>query len=76
MATEVLQSTPERLKAAGSAVADAKDALQLKLQLRDRLVRRAVDEGMSVRQVAAAAGITSGRVSHIMATPEDEDGDE
>lgn len=64
---EVLTDMRPRLTAAAADVADAHDAYRASLELRDELVVRAVDEGMSQRAVAAAAGIRVGRVSAILA---------
>lgn len=73
---EVLQPMPVRLAAAAVEVADADAALRDARRRRDRLVREAVDEGMSQRAVGAAAGLTGPRVSAILGTVDDDDDDQ
>lgn len=69
----VITDMKARLEAAGTAVADATEVLRAARELRDQLVVAAVDQGMSLRAVAAAAGITSARVCAILAVPPAED---
>jgi hypothetical protein len=74
MAKEVLQSMPDRLKAAQYDVADAADGYALAVKLRDALVRQAADDGMHHRAIAAAMGFKSmGNVSRILAKPDEDD---
>lgn len=72
-AREVLKPMPERLAAAAVEVADAELALKLARRRRDGLVRDAIEEGMSNRACAAAAGITGPRVSAICGTTDADD---
>ena len=73
MATVVLTDMKPRLTTAAEAVKSARDALGAEVETRDALVVAAVDHGMSLRAVAAAAGISCSRVIAIMATPRDDD---
>ena len=72
--TEVAQDLPTRLRASAAAVRDAKKAYDLRVKQRDQLVREAIDEhGMSQIAVADLAGVVKGRISAILAKPDDED---
>lgn len=61
----VLTDMKPRLQAAAIAVADAHKAYKLALEVRDELVETAINEGMSQRQVAAAAGFAPSRIQGI-----------
>ena len=67
MSTEVRTDVTPRLKAAAAAVTDTRDAYHLALDQRDELVVEAVDQGISQRTVATAAGVQVGRISAILA---------
>lgn len=69
----VITDMKPRLEAASAAVSDAAEALTDARRLRDELVVTAVDQGMSLRAVAAAAGITSARVCAILAASQLDD---
>jgi predicted XRE-type DNA-binding protein len=72
--TEVAQDLPTRLRAAATAVSDAKTAYDLRVRQRDQLVREAIDDhGMSQIAVAQLAGVVKGRISAILAKPDDDD---
>lgn len=66
MAPAVLTDMNPRLQAAAAAVASARDSHLAKLELRDELVVAAVDQGMSQRVVARAAGVSVARVCAIL----------
>jgi predicted XRE-type DNA-binding protein len=72
--TEVAKDLPARLRAAVAAVKDAKKAYELRIQHRDQLVREAIDEeGMSQIAVADLIGVAKGRISAILAKPDDDE---
>lgn len=72
--SEVAQDLPTRLRASAAAVKDAKKAYDLRVQQRDKLIREAIDEeGMSQIKVADLAGVVKGRISAILAKPDDDD---
>ena len=62
----VLTDMNARLRAAAAAVTDHRDAYRAAVEQRNALVVTAVDEGMSQRAVAAAAGIAVSRVSGLL----------
>ena len=66
MATTVLTDMKPRLEAAAAAVRSAKDKHLAELEVRDQLVVAAVDQGMSQRVVARAAGVSVARVCAIL----------
>lgn len=73
-AAEVAQDLPTRLRKSAAAVKDAKSAYDLRVQQRDRLIREAIDdEGMSQIAVAELAGVVKGRISAILAKPDDDE---
>lgn len=59
----------DRLRQASVDVRDAKQAYDDRLKLRDRLVEDAVDAGVPQRTIAAAAGISRGLITQILARP-------
>lgn len=64
-----------RLEKAASEVADSKDAYDLAVEQRDRLVLEAIDlHGMSHQGVAAAIGVAKGRISAILASSQPDAG--
>jgi predicted XRE-type DNA-binding protein len=70
---EVAQDLPTRLRAASKAAVDAKEALQLRLKHRNRIIFEAIDDhGMSQQEVAAIVGVAKGRISAILANPDDD----
>lgn len=69
MTTTVLTDMNPRLEAAAAAVKDSEEALAAAREQRDRLVVTAIDQGMSQRAVARAAGISVARVCAILALP-------
>jgi predicted XRE-type DNA-binding protein len=72
--TEVAQDLPSRLRKAAAAVGDAKGAYELRIRQRDQLVREAIDEhSMSQIAVADLAGVAKGRISAILAKPDDDE---
>jgi hypothetical protein len=62
----VLTDMNERIRTSAAAVQSTKDAYQAALDLRDELVETAINEGMSQRKVAAAAGIAVSRITGIL----------
>jgi len=71
---EVAQDLPTRLKKSAAAVKDAKGSYELRIKQRDQLVREAIDEhGMSQIAVADLAGVAKGRISAILAKPDDDE---
>lgn len=64
----VLVGMVDRLRRAGLAVNDAREAYDAARELRDALVIQAIDEGMQQQVVAAAAGISRSRVIAILST--------
>lgn len=62
----MLTDMKPRLEAAAVAVASARDKHLAELEVRNQLVVAAVDQGMSQRQVARAAGVSIARVSAIL----------
>jgi predicted XRE-type DNA-binding protein len=74
MPTEVAQNLPARLKAAAADVGDTRKAYELSLAARDELIVEAIDvEGMSQKAVADLAGVAKGRISAILAKPDDDE---
>lgn len=66
--TEVARDLPTRLRKAAAAVADARKAYELSLELRDEIIVEAIDEhDMSQIAVAELAGVAKGRISPILA---------
>jgi len=61
----------ERLRAVAAELEQAADALAAAKQRRHALVCEAVDQGMSHRYVASAAGISGGMVHKLLATSSD-----
>ncbi|MDO8107161.1 hypothetical protein Q6348_08120 [Isoptericola sp. b441] len=74
MVSTVLTDMNPRLEAAAAAVADAREVLDDVREQRDMLVVAAIDQGMSQRAVAKAAGISVGRVVAILAGSQPEEG--
>lgn len=73
MPQTVIEDLSPRLKKAAAEVTDARDAYRLRVKALKKLVVQAVDEGMSQRQIAAAAGYKSaGRITQILAEGEDD----
>ena len=66
MSTTVISDLAPRLKAAGAAVRSAHEHLSAERELRDELIVAAVDNGMSQRQVAAAAGVSLALVTKVL----------
>lgn len=64
----VLSDMKPRLEKAAAAVVDARDAYNAALEQRNELVLAAVDNGMSQRQVAKAAGVSVGRITALLLT--------
>lgn len=56
---EVLVDLPTRIATAAAVVRDAAASHKLAVEVRDKLIVQAVDEGMSQRAVAKAAGFKS-----------------
>lgn len=74
MPSTVLEDLAPRLKKAREAADDARDAYRLRMATLKRLVVQAVEEGMSQREVAKAAGYASaGRITAILADSGDDD---
>lgn len=72
MPSTVLEDLTPRLQAAAAAVADARGALTLRVAALKSLIRDAVEEGMSQKQIAAAAGYRSpARITQILAEGDD-----
>jgi predicted XRE-type DNA-binding protein len=72
--SEVVQDLPTRLAAAAAAVSDAQGALKLRLRHRRELILEAIDhEGMSHQAVAKLIGVAKGRISAILAAPDDDE---
>lgn len=72
-AAEVAQDMPTRLRKSREAVKDAKSAYDLRLTHWKGLIREAIDEhGMSQLEVAKLAGVAKGRISAILAEPDDD----
>lgn len=72
--TEVAHDLPDRLRAAAAAVADAQSALTLRLKHRRELILEAIDdEGMNHQEVAKLIGVAKGRISAILAKPDDDE---
>jgi hypothetical protein len=65
--SEVVPDLLPRIAAAKRAVEDATDALKDRRQQRDDLIVRAVDAGVSQREIAAAAGVKQPRIIRILA---------
>ena len=71
---EVAKDLPARLRASQQAVKDADGALQLRLAHRKSLILEAIDhEGMSQKAVAQILGVAKGRISAILASPDEEE---
>lgn len=68
---EVVPDLLPRITAAAHAARDAEDAWRLRVRHRDQLVTSAVDAGVSQRSIAAAAGLSKGRVIAILANSQD-----
>ena len=73
MPTDVLTDMKPRLEAAATAVTSARDKHHAEMQLRDQLVVAAVDQGMSQRAVARAAGVSVARVCAILVNSDPDD---
>lgn len=67
---EVLSDLAPRLRAAAATVADATEQLRLARQHRDELVVQAVEEGMTQKRVAEAAGVSAPHVTRILLSAE------
>jgi hypothetical protein len=63
---EVVPDLLPRIQRAAAEARDAVDAAQLAQRLRDQLIVQAVDAGISQRHVAAAAGVSKGRIIAIL----------
>ena len=68
MVSTVLTDMSPRLVAAAGAVKDAREALADATEVRDQLVVQAIDQGMTQRAVATAAGVSVPRVCAILAS--------
>jgi len=68
---QVVPDLLPRITAAALAASDAEDAWHLRVRQRDQLVSKAVDAGVSQRQIARAAGLSKGRIVGIMAGSQD-----
>jgi hypothetical protein len=68
---EVVPDLLPRITAAAHASHDAEDAWRLMIRQRDQLVVSAVDAGVSQRSIAAAAGLSKGRVIAILCNSQD-----
>lgn len=66
----VLSDLTPRLEAAARAVKDAEVEYKLSLEQRDTLVVQAIDEGMTGRRVAQAAGVSQPHIIRILARSE------
>jgi predicted XRE-type DNA-binding protein len=65
---EILPELPERLRAAGRAVRDAKQTLAAEQERRDRVIVQAIDEGgMSQHLVAELVGLAQPSIPRILA---------
>jgi len=73
MSTLVITDVLPRLTAAATAVRSSRDAYHADLELRDALVVAAIDNGLSQRAVARAAGFTGGRVAAILSQSQPDD---
>ena len=62
----ILPGMTERLRAAGRAVTDSREAYDAARELRDALIVQAIDEGMQQNAVARAAGVSRARVIAIL----------
>lgn len=69
----VAEDLVPRLNRSRSEIEDLRGSLSDAIKRRDRLVVRACDEGTSQGAVAAAAGITRGRVIAILAGSHDDE---
>lgn len=65
-AAEVVPDLLPRVRAAASATRDAQDAFDLEKRLRDQLIVKAVDAGISQRAIAEAAGLAKSRIVAIV----------
>lgn len=69
----VAEDLTPQLQRAGKAVADDRAALALSMVTLKKVVRRAVDAGMSQKDIAAAVGWKSAaRVTQVLAEGDDE----
>ena len=66
MSHPVLTDMDARIRTAAAAVKSTKDAYQAALDLRDELVETAINEGMSQRTVAKAAGFAPSRITGVL----------
>lgn len=66
MPKPVLTDMYTRLAAAAREVSDARASYRDAVELRNELIEAAVDEGMSQRKVAAAAGVSLSRVTSVL----------
>jgi hypothetical protein len=66
MPSEVVPDLLPRIAAARRALEDALEAADLRRRQRDDLIVRAVDAGVSQRQIAAAAGVKQPRIIAIL----------
>jgi hypothetical protein len=73
MVSVVLTDMKPRLEAAAAAVTSTRDAHRAEVELRNQLVVAAIDQGMSQRVTAAAAGISVARVCAILAGSQNDD---
>jgi len=72
MPEEVLPDYLPRVSKLSRMVRDAEDAWRLLLRQRDEVIVDAVDNGISQRAVAAAAGMSRGRVVGILGNHDEE----
>jgi hypothetical protein len=72
MGSPVLTDMKPRLEAAAAAITDAREVLEDLIAQRDTLIVTAVDNGMSQRAAAGAAGISVPRVVAILADSQPE----
>lgn len=67
MTTEPLPDLLPRIRHLAAETADALDAYELLRRQRDELIVQAVDNGVSQREVAHAAGVSKGRITQLLA---------
>lgn len=66
----LLDDLTPRLEAAANAVKDAQIELELAIEARNELIVQAVDEGLTQKAVAAAAGVSQPHVVRVLAGSE------
>lgn len=70
MSQTVLTDLVPRLESARDAVKDAQVELELALEHRNELIVQAVDEGLTQKTVATAAGVSQPHVIRVLAASE------